>query len=154
MNLKQKNWCSLKQELMCLVLSTQRYLVLSRQTLREKCPNSEFFWSVFSRIRTKYGKIRTRKTLKIRTLVTQWEFGVLDIELAFTLKQKYPQPSLKLKTHRHTHKGLTHTHKMQKNVFGWFLWRTPVYITVYQNWPISYHWTLTIPPEKTWVLLP
>ena len=154
MNLKQKNWRSLKQELMCLVLSTQRYLVLFRQTLREKCPNSEFFWSVFSRIRTKYGKIRTRKTLKIRTLVTQWEFGILDIELAFTLKQKYPKPSLKLKTYKHTYKRLTHTHKMQKNVFGWFLWRTPVYITVNQNWPISCHWTLTIPPEKTWVLLP
>ena len=23
-----------------------------------KCPNSEFFWSVFSRIRTEYGEIR------------------------------------------------------------------------------------------------
>ena len=43
-----------------------------RDTLREKCPNTEFFWSVFSRIWTeyevnpriesKYRKIRTRKT--------------------------------------------------------------------------------------------
>ena len=44
-------------------------------TLPEKCPYSEFFWSVFSRIQTEYremrvslriqseyGKIRTRKT--------------------------------------------------------------------------------------------
>ena len=31
-------------------------------TLREKCPYSEFFWSIFSHIRTEYGKIRTRKT--------------------------------------------------------------------------------------------
>ena len=37
-------------------------------TLREKCPDTEFFWSVFSCIRTEYGdlgskyrKIRTRK---------------------------------------------------------------------------------------------
>ena len=30
-------------------------------TLREKCPNTEFFWSVFSRIRTECRKIRTRK---------------------------------------------------------------------------------------------
>ena len=30
--------------------------------LREKCPNTEFFWSVFSRIHSRYGKIRTRKT--------------------------------------------------------------------------------------------
>ena len=26
-------------------------------TLREKCPYSELFWSVFSRIRTEYGEI-------------------------------------------------------------------------------------------------
>ena len=26
--------------------------------LREKCSNSEFFWSVFSRIRIEYGEIR------------------------------------------------------------------------------------------------
>ena len=28
-------------------------------TLREKCPYSELFWSVFSRIRTEYGEIRS-----------------------------------------------------------------------------------------------
>ena len=27
------------------------------QTLHEKCPYSEFFWSLFSRIQTKYGEI-------------------------------------------------------------------------------------------------
>ena len=26
--------------------------------LRKKCPNTEFFWSVFSRIRIEYGEIR------------------------------------------------------------------------------------------------
>ena len=26
-------------------------------TLRKKCPYLEFFWSVFSRIRTEYGKV-------------------------------------------------------------------------------------------------
>ena len=30
-------------------------------TQREKCPITELFWSVFSRIQSKYGKIRTRK---------------------------------------------------------------------------------------------
>ena len=30
-------------------------------SLREKCPIRSFFWSVFSRIRTEYGKIRARK---------------------------------------------------------------------------------------------
>ena len=29
--------------------------------LREKCPNTEFFWSSFSRIQSEYGKIQTRK---------------------------------------------------------------------------------------------
>ena len=37
---------------------TQRH-----QSLRAKCPNMEFFWSIFSRIQSKCGKIRTRKTL-------------------------------------------------------------------------------------------
>ena len=31
-------------------------------TLHKKCPYSGFFWSVFSRIRTEYEEIRTRKT--------------------------------------------------------------------------------------------
>ena len=30
-------------------------------SLREKCPNTEFFWSVFSYNRSEYRKIRTRK---------------------------------------------------------------------------------------------
>ena len=34
----------------------------STLTLREKCPYSELFWPIFSSIRTKYGKIRTRIT--------------------------------------------------------------------------------------------
>ena len=52
--------------------SGKHNILLSKSTLREKCPYSEFFWSVFSRIRTEYGvslriqsecgKIRTRKT--------------------------------------------------------------------------------------------
>ena len=33
---------------------------LPKKTLRENCPYTELFWSVFSRIRTEYGKIRTR----------------------------------------------------------------------------------------------
>ena len=36
-------------------------------SLREKCPNAEFFWSVFSRIQSKYGKIQTRKTTYLNT---------------------------------------------------------------------------------------
>ena len=32
------------------------------ESLREKCPNTELFWSVFSRSWTEYEKMRTRKT--------------------------------------------------------------------------------------------
>ena len=31
-----------------------------RHILREKCPHSEFFWSAFSRIRTKYGDLQSK----------------------------------------------------------------------------------------------
>ena len=52
-------------------------------TLREKCPYSEFFWSVISRIWTEYGEIPSirpnagkcgPKKLRIRTLFTQCNF--------------------------------------------------------------------------------
>ena len=36
-------------------------------SLRKNCPYSEFFWSVFFRIRTEIGEIRTRKTLNTGT---------------------------------------------------------------------------------------
>ena len=39
-------------------------------TLREECPYLEFFWSVFSRIRTE--KLRTRKTLNTDTFHPVW----------------------------------------------------------------------------------
>ena len=60
------------------------------------CPNSHFFWSVFSRIRTKYAyflrkfpnsiKIRenTLKNLKIQTLIMLWyrlEYFVFELAL-------------------------------------------------------------------------
>ena len=36
------------------------------QALREKCLYSELFWSVFSRIWTEYGKIRSTSTYSVR----------------------------------------------------------------------------------------
>ena len=36
-------------------MTYRRYILHSQ---REKCPYSEFFWSVFSRIRTDYGEIQ------------------------------------------------------------------------------------------------
>ena len=35
---------------------------ITKSSLREKCPHSEFFWLVFPHIQTEHGKIRTRKT--------------------------------------------------------------------------------------------
>ena len=70
-------------------------LKLKWVTLREKCPYSELFWSVFSRIWTEYGeilrishfqskcgKIRTRKTPNTGTFyaVLRLVFGDLFIE--------------------------------------------------------------------------
>ena len=40
-------------------------------SLREKCSYLEFFWSVFSHIRTEYGEIRTKNIPNIQTLFTQ-----------------------------------------------------------------------------------
>ena len=38
-------------------------------TLYEKCPNTEFFWSVFSQIRTEYGDLRSKfEKLRIQHL--------------------------------------------------------------------------------------
>ena len=34
-------------------------IVFSNLALRKTCPYSEFFWSVFSRIRNEYGEIRS-----------------------------------------------------------------------------------------------
>ena len=36
-------------------------MILTRKALREKCPYSEFFWSIFSCIGTEYGEIRSIK---------------------------------------------------------------------------------------------
>ena len=42
--------------------SSDLFCTWDKYTLREKCPYSELFWSAFSRIRTEFGKIRTRIT--------------------------------------------------------------------------------------------
>ena len=38
-----------------------------KQPLREKCPNTEFFWPILSGIWAEYGEIRTRKTPYLNT---------------------------------------------------------------------------------------
>ena len=39
----------------------EEWVYYGHKALREKCPNMEFFWSIFSCIRTEYKKRRTRK---------------------------------------------------------------------------------------------
>ena len=66
-------------------------------SLREKCPHTEFFWSVLSRIRTKYvfspnaGKYGPEKTLYLDTFhaVTRAHFLHLLFIIIFTLKFSY-----------------------------------------------------------------
>ena len=46
---------------------TKMYHKIQRVTLREKCPYSESFWSVFSRIRTEYEEILYGISLRIQS---------------------------------------------------------------------------------------
>ena len=46
------------------------WTILGQPSLREKWPYSELFWSVFFRIRTEYGEIRTRITPNTDTFYT------------------------------------------------------------------------------------
>ena len=50
--------------------------------MREKCPYSEFFWSVFSRIRTEYEKIRSIFPYSVRmrenTDQENFEYGLFS----------------------------------------------------------------------------
>ena len=42
------------------------YRILNILRLRKRCPHSELFWSVFSRIRTDYGEIRNITAYSVR----------------------------------------------------------------------------------------
>ena len=55
---------------------------LQKETLREKCPYSKFFWSVCFRIQLKCGKKRTRKTPNTDTFH--------EVELETRKKSKLP----------------------------------------------------------------
>ena len=50
------------------------YTFSMTHTLRKKCPYSEFFWSVVSSIKTKYGDIRSFIKKKILPEVFPWEY--------------------------------------------------------------------------------
>ena len=50
-----------------LVLEHTSYCLLSKKTLREKCPYLELFWSVFCRIRTEYGEMFHISPYSVRT---------------------------------------------------------------------------------------
>ena len=46
------------------------YFEVDKHTLRKKCLYSELFWSVFSRIRTEYGEIRSISPYSVQMLET------------------------------------------------------------------------------------
>ena len=51
--------CSMTQAKCECNIALNRTIALLRQTLREKSPYSEFFWSAFSRFRIEYGEVRS-----------------------------------------------------------------------------------------------
>ena len=71
-------WNIFHSEIIVLQIPINSKFVYRRKciiTLQWKCPYSEFFWSIFSRILTEYGEIRTLRFQseygKIRTRVIQ-----------------------------------------------------------------------------------
>ena len=70
--------------------------------MREKCPYSEFFWSVFSHIPTEYGEIRTRITHSIeyadfiKALRNLRETLRNEMFLSVTYKMIYTKPIPKM----------------------------------------------------------
>ena len=52
-------------------------------SLYEKCPYSEFFWSVFSRVQSECGKIRTRKLRIQHFSYTFQAVFIIDFHLVF-----------------------------------------------------------------------
>ena len=50
------------------------YMFSMTHTLRKKCPYSEFFWSIFSSIKTKYRDIRSFIKKEIPPQVFSWEY--------------------------------------------------------------------------------
>ena len=111
--------------------------------LREKCPNTEFFWSLFSHIRTEYGELLSispysvrmrentdQKNFCIWTLFTQCStvhilepykmsmlhtiFRLEDIFWSFLVK-------LFLKFHRSLMTGWKHIFKIESLFVGTFL---------------------------------
>ena len=55
-------------------------LVFLSVSQREKCPYSEFFWSIFSYIWTEYGQIQTRKTPNTDTFCAVFTVSHPDLE--------------------------------------------------------------------------
>ena len=49
-------------------LFRKQFLKYLKTSLREKCPNTEFFWSVFPCIRTKYGDLQSKSPYSVRIL--------------------------------------------------------------------------------------
>ena len=87
-------------------LTTSRWVSLS---LREKCPNTKFFWSVFTRIWIEYGdllrkslySVRIRvntaqKRLRIWTLFTQWVMPTYLVAITDNKRLKWSDKPLAL----------------------------------------------------------
>ena len=65
-------------------------ILTTKSTLREKCLYSEFFWSVFSRIRTEYGDLRIHSECrKIRTIKALNTGTFYEVPLPNDMQKQY-----------------------------------------------------------------
>ena len=67
----------------------QVFISLFQITLREKCPHSGFFWSVFSCLRTEYGEMRSISPYSVRirenTDQKNSEYGHFSRSVSFSI---------------------------------------------------------------------
>ena len=67
----------------------QVFISLFQITLREKCPYSRFFWSVFSCLRTEYGEMRSFSPYSVRirenTDQKNSEYGHFSRSVSFSI---------------------------------------------------------------------
>ena len=82
-------WLSMLLQHKLVLISEQKHK--SKYTLLEKCPYSEFFWSVFSRISTEYGKMQT---------ISRYSVQMRDTDQKNTEYQHFSRSDTKYNDHK------------------------------------------------------
>ena len=73
--------------------------IISQQCspLHEKCPHSEFFWSVFSRIRSVYGELKSKVLIRENMDQKNSEYGQFLYSLPCVSVFQYCVPNVQAK---------------------------------------------------------